>query len=186
MAKFNVTVDLDWLDEEESIDDALRSEIMSKVAEKIVANTEKKISAETENFMKKYISEMETTVHERMNQIMEEFLTTPKNITNQWGEVVKEGVTVKGMLTEACDKFLDQKVDDNGKPDNSYYGTKQTRLQYYVNQVVNDSMKRKIDEAISVVMTKTKKELSDLIKARLGEKISEIVNIDEVVGRMVS
>ena len=50
MAKFTITVDLDWLDNEESIDDAIRGEVVNGAREYLLNKTnmeiQKKLDAE--------------------------------------------------------------------------------------------------------------------------------------------
>ena len=91
MAKINVTIDLDWIGEDNSLDEKIKGEIVSSVVNTLSEKVLDELSEEVE----KQISD---TIGTRLNEYMDEFFDTPRDITDRWGEVIKEGVTIKSQL----------------------------------------------------------------------------------------
>lgn len=129
MATFNVTVNLDWLDEEENLDGRLRDEILSGIVAKVGTNITNSLESEARKLLDAKMASLENEISEKLNAMMQEFFDTPKDITDRWGDVVKRGITVREQLKESCAQYLDQKVDSSGKPA-SGYGSCKTRLEY--------------------------------------------------------
>lgn len=121
MATFNITVNLDWLDDEENLDERLRDEILSGIVAKVGENITKSLEGEAKKLLETKMSSLEIEIGEKLNAMMQEFFDTPKDITDKWGDVVKSGVTVREQLKNSCAHYLDQKVDSNGNPKESGY-----------------------------------------------------------------
>lgn len=118
MAKFNLQVELDWFDEdsEANIDDELKAAIMSQITSKTVAKLTENLQEEAEELMTKKLEEFAIKIDEKLNSLSDDFFDTPRNITDQWGNIKKSNVTARQLLSEACDKFMTEIVDENGKP----------------------------------------------------------------------
>ena len=111
MATFNVTVNLDWLDEEENLNGRLRDEILSGIVAKVGTNITNSLESEARKLLDAKMVSLENEIGEKLNAMMQEFFDTPKDITDRWGDVVKRGVTVREQLKESCAQYLDQKVE---------------------------------------------------------------------------
>lgn len=182
MAQFNITVDLDWLDEEETIDGRLKDEILSAVASKIEANIIKSLDDEVKQIIKQKSDGLDERITERLNSMMEDFFNTPKTITDRWGNVKEEGVTITEKLAKACDDFLLHPVDKNGKPYIGY-GTPDysTRIDYIVHKSIDLDMEWAIKRAVDDVTKKIKDRISTEVKTQIGEKLAGIVGLDKMI-----
>ena len=83
MAKFNITVDLDWLDEEGNIDQQLKDEILSSITEKVCGNITKSLEEKAEKILNDKMRDVENEVNKRLNLMMQQFFNTPKDITDR-------------------------------------------------------------------------------------------------------
>ena len=70
MAKFNITVDLDWLDEEGNIDQQLKDEILSSITEKVCGNITKSLEEKAEKILNDKMRDVENEVNKRLNLMM--------------------------------------------------------------------------------------------------------------------
>jgi hypothetical protein len=182
MAKFNITVELDWMDEEFNLDDEIRetiiNDIVNKVQDRLVSQTE----TECNNRINEQMKNIEMTVSNKLNSIMDEFFDTPRDVTDKYGDVVKRGMTVKETLKKACDDFMNQPLDEYGRPTNSSYNIKyKTRLDYFVAQSINSDMEWKIKKAVSDVTDNLKKKISEEVKKQMGDKLASILEIDKML-----
>lgn len=174
MAKINITLDLDWFGEDGSLDEALKQQIVDEVVQKIADKEIDNISETAENM----ISEQ---IEKRMNDYMDELFDKPRNITDRWGEVIKENVTIKSQLSEALDNFVDQRVDRNGNISNSAYDSK-TRVQYMAEKYYNDYCKGTIEKMAKDTADTIKCMTEQQISAKIEKKMADIIGLSDELG----
>ena len=183
MAKFNITVDLAWLDEEGNIDQQLKDEILSSITEKVCGNITKSLEEKAEKILNDKMRDVENEVNKRLNLMMQQFFNTPKDITDRWGEVTRAQVTVKQLLSEACDNYLTQPVTREGKPDNGYNPAFKSRVDYIVHKSIDSDMEWQIKRAVEDVTKNLKQKISTEISTQLGEKLAGIIGIDKIISK---
>ena len=133
MAKFNITVELDWMDEEFNLDEEIRESIINSVVNKVQQRIVEQAETECNNRINNQMVNIEAAVSDKLNGIMDAFFDEPRDITDRYGDVVKKGVTVRETLKKACDEFMYQPLDEYGKPTSSSYNRKYpTRVDYIV------------------------------------------------------
>lgn len=181
MATFNITVNLDWLNEEENLDERLRDEILSGIVAKVGANITNSLEGKAKELLDAKMASLENEIGEKLNAMMLEFFDTPKDITDQWGDIVRRGVTVREQLKESCSQYLDQKVDSSGRPA-SGYGSCKTRLEYILDKAVNSDMEYAIKRATTEVTDKIKKKITEEVKMQIGEKLADVIGLDSMMG----
>lgn len=174
MAKINITLDLDWFGEDGSLDEALKQQIVDEVVQKIADKEIDNISETAQNMISEQIDK-------RLNDYMDELFDKPRNITDRWGEVIKENVTIKSQLKEALDSFVDQKVDRNGNISNSAYDSK-TRVQYMAEKYYNDYCKGTIEKMARDTADTIKRMTEEQISAKIGKKMADIIGLSDELG----
>lgn len=181
MATFNITVNLDWLDEQENLDERLRSEVLSSIVDKVGENITNSLDGEARKLLEKKMSSLEEEIGKKLNTMMKDFFETPKDITDEWGDVVKRGVTVQEQLKKSCSQYLTQKVDNSGRPA-SGYGSYKTRLEYILDNAVNKDMEYAIKKATTEVTDNIKKKITEEVKKQIGDKLADVIGLDSVMG----
>lgn len=181
MAKFNVTVNIDYLDEDGNLDDSICEQIVNAIVGNVSDKVTEKVEKKAEEAFNSQISDLEETTCKKLNAIMEDFFNTPKDITDQWGDVIEKGVTVKEKLKKACDQFMNQPLDKNGNPTNSSYATYKTRVDYLVAKAIDHDMERAIQKAVKEVTDNLKNKISDEIKRQMGEKLADVVGLNNML-----
>lgn len=174
MAKINITLDLDWFGEDGSLDGALKQKIVDEVVQKIADKEIGNISEDAEEMI-------EAQIALRLNDYMDELFDKPRNITDRWGEVIKENVTIKSQLSEALDNFVDQRVDRNGKVANSAYDSK-TRVQYIAEEYYNTYCKGTIEKIAKDTAETIKRLTEQQISAKIGKKMADIIGLSDELG----
>lgn len=174
MAKINITLDLDWFGEDGSLDEVLKQKITDEVVQKIADKEIGNISEDAEEMLKAQIAL-------RLNDYMDDLFSKPRNITDRWGEVIKENVTIKSQLKEALDNFVDQRVDRNGNISNSAYDSK-TRVQYMAEKYYNDYCKDTIEKMAKDTADTIKRMTEEQINAKIGKKMADILGLSNELG----
>lgn len=182
MAKVNVTVDLDWIDEEYNLDEEIKNTLINGVVEKVQDRLIQQVDTECNNRINAQLASIETAVSDKLNGIMDAFFDEPRDITDKYGDVIKKGVTVRETLKNACDEFITQPLDENGKPSKSEWNIKyRTRVDYIVAKSINWKMESAIKSAVDEITKNLKQRITDEVKKQLGEKIGEVLEIDKII-----
>lgn len=180
MAKFNITVELDWMDEEYNLDEEIRETIINSVVNRVQDRLVKQVDTECNNRINAQLASIETAVSDKLNGIMDAFFDEPRDITDKYGDVIKKGVTVRDTLKKACDDFMYQPLDEYGKPaSSSYYAKYKTRVDYIVDKSIN--MDWAIKKAVEDVTNNLKKKVSEEVKKQMGDKLANILELDKMI-----
>lgn len=75
MAKFTITVDLDWLDNEESIDDAIRDEVVNGAREYLLNKTNMEIQKKLDAEIGKKLVQAQEVVDKTIDQYIQVITT---------------------------------------------------------------------------------------------------------------
>ncbi len=182
MAKFNITVELEWMDEEYNLDEQVRETIINSVVNKVQDRLVQQVDTECNNRINNQMASIENAVSDKLNGIMDEFFDEPRDVTDKWGNVVKKGVTVRETLKSACDEFMNQSLDENGRPTTSSYNTKyKTRVDYIVAKSIDSNMTYAIKNAVSTVTDNLKKKITEEVKKQMGDKLANILELDKML-----
>ncbi len=182
MAKFNITVELDWMDEEFNLDEEIRETIINSVVNKVQDRLVQQVDTECNNRINSQLASIETAVSDKLNGIMDAFFDEPRDVTDKYGDVIKKGVTVRDTLKKACDEFMNQSLDEYGKPTTSSYNTKyKTRVDYFVAKSIDSDMEWRIKKAVSDVTDNLKKKITEEVKKQMGDKLANILELDKML-----
>lgn len=183
MAKFNITVEFDWMDEEYNLDEDIRETIINGVVNKVQDRLVNQVETECNNKINEQLKSIETAVSDKLNGIMDSFFDEPRDITDKYGDVIQRGVTVRDRLKKACDEFMNQSLDENGKPvsSNSWGVKYKTRVDYIVAKSINHDMEWAIQRAVEDVTNNLKKRISEEVKKQMGDKLANILELDKMI-----
>ncbi len=181
MSKFNVEIELDWLGEDDSIDDVVKSEIIANVSKRIEDKLISSAIAKFEASVAKFEIEIDKKVAEVATKVIDDFVNTqkfpqPKNSYDKNPEYK----TIQEILGDKLEKSLLRTVDKNGNYTDSSYDKFGTRLDWltgkqaelYANELVKTHTKNIKQHIELFIIEKVKGEI-------MGQLSSEILkNID--------
>ena len=182
MAKFNITVELDWMDEEYNLDEEIRETIINSIVNRVQDRLVNQVDTECTKRINDQMANIEKSVSDKLNSIMDSFFDEPRDVTDRWGDVVQKGVTVRDTLKKACDEFMNQSLDEQGRPTTSTYQVKyKTRVDYIVAKSIDYSMENAIKRAVEDVTKNLKDKISNEVKKQMGDKLANILEIDKMI-----
>ena len=195
MAKFNITVDLDWMDDEEgySIDDELKERVIKGVEDALLKKaTDEAVKAvddkicekvgEAENSIQEAVDKFISTVcAEKINKIM---IPVKKN---SWSAEVK----YKPLSEYVGDRFnyyiTDKKFDKDGKvarwSSESVYSAADLLTSDYLKKELDIKVEQMISNARKEVEESLIKSFEQKLKENLSKDIIEKMNIPDVLRR---
>lgn len=179
MAKFNITVDLDWISEDGQIDEIVKTEIIDSIVNKFNKSISEEIIKKAEEEISKKI---DSVINEKVNEITEQLLNRRFDLTDDWGDIKRKNVTVIELLKEKLDNFLSEKVDENGQTNS--YRANITRLSYIINKNIDYTMKQKVDEAAKEIKKGLEKYIEDTLKAQIGENVAKLIGINKITSKL--
>lgn len=173
MAKFNIEVELDWLDEETSIDEEIKKEIISSLKSKITADATKEIT-----------KELSSTIQETTGKVIDEFLndTLRNRIENMkipykkntWNSEV-EFMPISEFIGIKYEEFLNRKVfDENGREPSYDRDRKLSINEYFINKYLEKELTGKVSKLIQ----KARKDAEETIIKTLEQNLQNQLSID--------
>lgn len=182
MAKFNITVELDWMDGEYNLDEEIRGTIVNSVVNKVQDRLVNQVETECNNKINDQLKNIETAVSDKLNGIMDAFFDEPRDVTDKYGDVIKKGVTVRDTLKKACDEFMNQSLNKDGQPTTSNWDIKyKTRVDYIVAKSIDYNMESAIKRAVEDVTKNLKNKIADEVKKQMGDKLANILELDKML-----
>jgi hypothetical protein len=182
MATFKIEVDVDWVGEDQSVDQIIKDEIaatiIKTVSEKAIRDIEEKVN----NTVNATVLEK---INAKMNELLQDFMNQKRTITDKYGDVKRRDVSVIDLLKEQCDAYFDGKVDRNGRPFTGSYGEKpMSRIDYLVQENITDQMERSIKDAAGKIKTAMQQYIDETLKAQIGENIARAIGLDKITAKI--
>lgn len=172
--KFNIEVEVDWLGEDGDLDDAVKERIVDGVVGKLSKGV---VNGVTETAMKS----VQDKIGDLVTDLFDGFINRGVNITDRYGDVVKENVSIESLLKERLDKALQEQVNGDGKV--GEYGNKMTRLDYMLDTRVKTAVSTMTKDVIAKVDAKIAEALKAEVKAKLGESLLSKVDVDGITAK---
>ena len=171
MAKLNLELEIDWIDEEMNLDETVKRELVAAIEKTVVAKIQAKVLKDSE---KRINEQVDILVTDTIKDKIEQFLNKPRNVTDKYGEVIKENVTVEGLLKERMENAMTQRtLDENGKA--CSYSAKYSIFEFFAGK----NMNRIVSERVQALASDTKKEIEQMvttqIKANIADKLTNMI-----------
>jgi len=176
MAKFSVEVEVDWLEEGESIDEVIKAEFLHKVSkiveDRLMKNALEKFDAK----VLECVGQIETKVVELSNKVIDDFVLNqkfpqPKNSYDKNPEMK----TIQEIFVDKLDSCLNRSVDENGCYTNSSYGSKGTRLDWLTGKLAEKNAEEKVKAHVKNIKEHIEKYILDKVKSEILTQLSDSV-----------
>jgi len=170
--KMTIEVDLQWVDEDGNLDDAIQDQVVNRIESQISDQAKEKITLAV-------AERVDSLVDERLNTMLESWMSEDTEVTDKWGKVVFEG-SILNLLKKRFDEFWQQTVDMSGRSSNGY-GDKHTRIDWIIGERIKIHC-----EKFAVAMEKqfteeVEQQVSSALKQAVGNKIVDTLGVPEMV-----
>lgn len=172
--KFNVEIDLDWIDEESTIDETIKSQIISNIENRIVRTIEEKVLKSAQEKIDAEIGGLiSSNVHALVSDKVSTLMMQPRTSTDKYGNVVRENFTVETMLIEAVESAITKKtLDGDGRhcDTDSYRSSPQYS---YFDWFAKKDVPKLVNEKVKAVADQIKKDIEDQIKNNVKTAVAD-------------
>ena len=167
--KLNITVDIDWIEEDGSIDEEVKHQIIngvkSSISKQCLDKVEKEASKKIDAAIDEAISKARSSIESRAIAFADDWLENEVTITDKWGDP-KDSLNIKDLIKRTFDNTLEKKVDKDGNFCESY-NAKMTLIKYLTGQ--------RVEEVVSEKMKGFNKDIDDQITKAVNSGIRENV-----------
>jgi len=180
MSKLNIEIELDWLGEDDSIDDIVKNEIIANVSRRIEDKLIKSTMTKFEASVAKFEVEIDKKVAEVATKVIDEFVNTQKfpQFKSSYDKS-PEYKTIQEILGDKLEKSLSKTVDKNGNYTDSNYDRLGTRLDWltgklaeqYASELVKTHTKNIKLHIESFIIEKVKGEIMSQLSSEILKKI---------------
>lgn len=191
MAKFNITVDLDWLDDETSIDDVIRDEVINGAREYLLNKVNMEIQKKLDTEIGKKLVEAQETVDKTINQYIQAITT---NNISKLKIAEKESTWSDEVVMTPISEYIGKKFDEfcNTKRYNcdfsvarydgdKIYSMAEKSIQEYLKKILEKQVSDVVKNAQKNAELEIVKSLEDTLKTNLAEETIKKMNIPQVL-----
>lgn len=196
MAKFNVEVDLDWLDEDTTIDEEIRERVIRGAEDYLLRATTDEIEKKIDNLVGEKLKEVSTKIDEIVDGYLDvvcqseiEKMKIPTKET-EWSREVKM-IPIQEFIGEKFNRFCtDKRYDSNFKETNYSSDRKYSLLEKDIQLYLKNVLSKQVSDIVRKAQQNAEKEiigsLEQTLKQNLAEETVKKMNIPKVLEKLQS
>lgn len=183
MAKFNIEVELDWInDEEYSIDDEIREQVVSGVKNELLKKATDEALKKLDSAIAEKLKEATDIIEQRVKDFIA--VATEKQIEklkiprkkSSWGSEV-EFIPISEFVGEKYEEYLTEKVYDRDfnrarYSSDAVYSIAEGQIKKYLNGTLS--------EQVSDMVRKAQKEAEDTVIKTLEQNLKDQLAVDTI------
>lgn len=183
MAKFNIEVELDWIEDEElSIDEEIKEQVIAGVKENLLKRTTNEAIKAVDGEILKSIEAANETIKNKVDEFIEmicedkiaEMKIPYKD--SSWSSEIKYK-TMSEYIGDKYEAFLNRKVFDRNGDRPRYDSEKNTSLNEYF---INKYLEKELGEKVSLMIKKAKGEAEEAVLKSLEQNLRDQLAVDTI------
>lgn len=167
--KFNVEIDLDFVEENESISDTIKAQIVQNIEKRVTANVQSQIKESAQKLVEAQMDKMAIeAVSSAINDKVAALLALPRTQTDGYGRVVKENFTIEQLLIDEVESAVMKKtLDENGR--DTGYSARFSRFEYFATK----DIPALVDKRVKALAEQTQKDIETLVKDKIKTEVAD-------------
>jgi hypothetical protein len=176
--KLNLEIELDWINDEMSIDETVKQNVIDAVVAKIQKNVESKV----EKSINDTIGSTIVKKIDKMTQaLFNDFMNKEVSINDNYGSKIKVYPNVTALIKERFDNFMTQSVDEKGQTYDGSYGKKFTRLTFIIDKQLQEMANTFTTNAVKTVSEEIKVHVQNGLTQKLGSELMKVLKVNEML-----
>ena len=175
--KINITVDVDWIEDDGSIDEEIQHQIITGVKDSIskqcLAKVQKEASTRIDKAIEESITSVQKSIEEKAIAFADDWLENEVTVTDKWGDT-QDSLTIKDLIKKTFDRLMERKVDSHGNFESGYNG-KMSLLKYLTNNRVEHIVAEKLKGFNKNIDDQITKAVNAGIRENVSNKFAEMV-----------
>lgn len=174
----NLQIDVDWLEEDMTLDESVKESIISSVVDKIEEKVESQIKEQVDNEIDEAVFDK---INEKTESVFNDFINRSVTITDRYGDSLKTYNNLHDLIKERFDKFLNEMVDEDGKTARGSFGSKYSRIYYIVDKQIKNYADEFTKSAVGQVRDEIKDHVKNGLTEKLGKELMKVLKVEEML-----
>ncbi len=176
MAKFKCEVEIDWVEDEDTIDDRIKREI----AKQIVFQFKEKDFAPIIAYATETLRDKADAL---VVETLQKFMAKKIVITDQWGNITEEYGNVDELLQDKFDDYITESVDHQGKahPKKGCSVSGTPRIIYHIEKRVKEQCDRYSERILKDVDRRIETKLIASLKSKISNTLVKKIDLTSVI-----
>lgn len=176
--KLNLEIELDWIDEEMSLDDTVKQNVINAVVNKIQKGVEEKVEKKINETIDVIVI---SKINEKTEALFNDFMNREICISDKYGDKLKVYPSMTALIKERFDNFMECSVDEKGNAYDGNYGTKYKRINFIIDKQLKDFADKFTTEAVKTVSIEIKKHVKDGLTNKLGAELMKVLKVNDML-----
>lgn len=176
--KLQLEIQLDWIDEDMTLDETVKQNVIDAIVEKIQKKVESDVSKKVNDIIDKTIVDKINVMTENL---FNDFMNKEIQITDGYGSTIKHYPNVTALIKERFDNFMTQTVDEQGKTYEGSYGTKYKRLSFIIDKQLQEFANKFTTDAVKKVSDEIKVHVQHGLTTKLGAELMKVLKVNEML-----
>jgi len=176
--KFQVDIELDWVEEDGTIDEAIKDQIISSVESKVISQLAKKLMESATGRIEDQINNI---CSDAIKAKIDELMTGKRVLTDQFGTVTNPDFSIEKALTGmVSDAMTHKTIDENGRRTSEKYHAKYSLFEWHTAREVPDMVKnavaaqtKKATETVDAQLRDAEIRIKQLVESRIKESVAD-------------
>ncbi|MEW4223159.1 hypothetical protein [Rossellomorea marisflavi] len=184
MAKVKIELELDWLNEDESLDDGIKEQVIANLQNRLIKNAENQIAEKLNTQLTEIADRVASSFIEKTLESKIEDLKIPHK-TSSWGSEV-EYIPISQYIGKKYQQHLTEKsLDEYGRKANYSSDAKLSISEYFIKNYLAKELTEKVSTMIQTARQDAEetivKALENNLKEQLSADIIERLNIPNML-----
>ena len=176
--KFKIDVELDWVGEEGNLDDQIQAAIVNKVVTAVSAGITKEATEQAKELIGPKVNAL-------VEQTYNDLIASKIVLTDKWGDKKQEFESIRELIKARWDNFLNELVDKDGREYDGYGSGQMKRVDFFIKEQLRVFADKWTKEALESITLAIKNTVGKELKTELGERLSKVLNIDNLIQKQV-
>lgn len=177
--KFAVEIDLDWIEEDSSIDEEVKHQIITSIENKVLKALQEQVLTKAKEKIDEQINVLVTAnISTMVGEKVAELMTLNRTATDQYGRVTKENFTIESMLIDAVDGAINKKtLTSDGRLASDGYNSRAeySHFDYYATKNIPAMVDTKVKELGEKVKKDIELLVTEKIKTQVADKLTALI-----------
>lgn len=178
MAKINIELELDWLNEDESLDEAIKDEVLKNLQNRLISNAENQITAKLNGLLEGIANKVTDSFIEETLEAKIENMQIPYKKSSWDSEY--ELLPIGQFIGMKYEKYLNEKkFDRDGKIPRYRDDAKISISEYFI----NNYLEKELSSKVSAMIQTARKDAEETIVKALENNLKEQLSVD-IINRL--
>jgi hypothetical protein len=179
MATVKIELELDWMSEDESLDEAIKKEVLADLQNRLVKNAENQISSKLNAQLAEIADRVTSSFIEKTLETKIEDLKIPHKTGGYWSSEI-EHIPIGEYIGMQYEAFLTKKtLDENGREAKYNSDAKLSISEYFI----KNYLAKELTGKVSAMIQTARKDAEETIVKALENNLKEQLSVD-IINRL--